>query len=115
MLTRVRDFGVKHSQLLPTNSSAQAAFAIVTAEVGRRGSASVARASLTRSRGRRTPPACVKTIPELTTQVELPEGANDQRLLRVTRQFIEAIGPYSEQFAAHGITTDELRQRAEDL
>ena len=35
MLTRVRDFGVKHSQLFPTNSSARTAFAIVTAEVGR--------------------------------------------------------------------------------
>ena len=34
-LTRVRDFFVKHSQLFPINSSAQAAFAIITAEVER--------------------------------------------------------------------------------
>ena len=133
MLTRVRDFGVKHGQLFPTNSSAQAAFAIVTAEVGRldalnlteRGASRAARAARILERRRRlvdalvraknTARVLVKTIPELTTQVELPDGANDQRLLSVTRQFIEAIGPYAEQFAAHGITTDELRQRVEDL
>ena len=133
MLTRVRDFGVKHSQLFPTNSSAQAAFAIVTAEVGRldalnlteRGASRAARAAriLERRtrlvnalvRAKNTARVLVKTTPELTTQVELPDGANDQRLLSVTRQFMEAIGPHAEQFAAHGITTDELRQRVEDL
>ena len=133
MLTRVRDFGVKHTQLFPTNSSAQAAFAIVTAEVGRldalnlteRGASRAARATRVLEgrtrlvnalvRAKNTARVLVKTIPELTTQIELPQGANDQRLLSVTRQFIEAIGPHAEQFAAHGITTDELRQRVEDL
>ena len=133
MLTRVRDFGVKHTQLFPTNSSAQAAFAIVTAEVGRldalnlteRGASRAARATRVLEgrtrlvnalvRAKNTSRVLVKTIPELTTQIELPQGANDQRLLSVTRQFIEAIGPHAEQFAAHGITTDELRQRVEDL
>ena len=66
-------------------------------------------------RAKNTARVLVKTIPQLATQAELPDGANDQRLLSVTRQFIEAIGPYAEQFAAHGITTDELRQRVEDL
>ncbi len=133
MLTRVRDFGVKHSQLFPANSSAHAAFAIVAAEVGRldalnlteRGASRAARAARVIERRTRlvdalvraknTARVLVKTIPELTTQVELPAGANDRRLLSVTRQFIEAIGPHAEQFAAHGITTDELRQRVEDL
>lgn len=66
-------------------------------------------------RAKNTARVLVKTIPELATQVELPDGANDQRLLSVRGHFIEAIGPYAEQFAAHGITTDELRQRVEDL
>ena len=56
----------------------------------------------------------VKRRYEMLTRVR-DFGANDQRLLSVTRQFIEAIGPHAEQFAAHGITTDELRQRVEDL
>jgi len=133
MLTRVRDFGVKHGQLFPTNSSAQTAFAIVAAEVGRldalnlteRGASRAARAARVLERRTRlvdalvraknTARVLVKTIPALTTQIELPDGANDQRLLSVTRQFIEAIGPHAEQFAAHGITTDELRQRVADL
>lgn len=133
MLTRVRDFFVKHSQLFPTNSSAQAAFAIITGEVERLdalnltelGASRAARAARilecrthlvdTLARAKNTARVLVKTIPELTTQVELPAGANDQRLLSVTRQFTEAIMPYAEPFAAYGITMDELMQRVGDL
>ena len=82
MLTRVRDFGVKHTQLFPTNSSAQAAFAIVTAEVGRldalnlteRGASRAARATRVLEgrtrlvnalvRAKNTARVLVKTIPD---------------------------------------------------
>ena len=132
-LTRVRDFFVKHSQLFPTNSSAQAAFAIVTAEVERLDALNLTERGATRAvraarilerrtrlvdalaRAKNTARVLAKTFPELATQVELPAGANDQRLLSVTRQFTEAIEPYAERFAAFGITTDELRQRVGDL
>jgi len=133
MLTRVRDFGVKHSQLFPANSRAQTAFAIVTAEVGRldalnlteRGASRAARKARVLEcrtrlvdalvRAKNTARVLVPALPQLTTEVELPEGANDQRLLSVMRQFIDAIGPCAEEFAAHGITMDELRQRVDDL
>ena len=133
MLTHVRDFGVKHSQLFPTNSSAQAAFTIVTAEVERldalnlteRGASRAARQARilehrTRLvdalvRAKNTARVLAKAIPQLATHVELPEGANDQRLLSVTRQFVEAIAPYAEQFLAHGITMDDLRQHVNVL
>jgi hypothetical protein len=61
-------------------------------------------------RAKNTARVLVPALPQLTTEVELPEGANDQRLLSVMRQFIDAIGPCAEEFAAHGITMDELRQ-----
>lgn len=133
MLTHVRDFGVAHRDLFPTNSSAQSAFAIVAAEVERldalqltaRGALRAVRAARRVEvrtllldglvRAKNTARVLAKTIPQLATQVELPEGANDRRILSVTRQFIEAIGPYLEAFAAHGISTDELQQRVESL
>lgn len=91
-LTRVRDFFVKHSQLFPTNSSAQRAFATITVEVERldalnlteRGASRAARAARilecrtrlvdTLVRAKNTARVLVKTIPELSTQVELPAG-----------------------------------------
>ena len=133
MLTHVRDFGVAHRDLFPTNSSAQSAFAIVAAEVERldalklteRGARRAVRAAPrievrtrlleTLVRAKNTARVLAKTIPQLATQVELPDGANDRRILSVTRQFLEAIGPYLEQFAAHGISADELQQRVESL
>lgn len=133
MLTHVRDFGVAHRDLFPANSSAQSAFAVVTTEVERldalklaeRGALRAARAAQPVEartllvdalvRAKNTARVLAKTIPQLATQLELPEGANDRRILGVTRQFLEAIAPYLEQFAAHGVRAEELQQRVETL
>jgi len=133
MLTQVRDFGVAHGDLFPLDSSARSAFAIVTAEVERLDALKLtARAAMRAARAARrveartllvdalvraknTARVLAKTIPQLATQVELPEGVNDRRILSVTRQFLEAIGPYLEQFAAHGVSADELQKHVESL
>jgi len=133
MLTLVRDFGIAHRDLFPTTSSAQSAFAIVSAEVERldalklteRGALRAVRAAPRVEvrallvdalvRAKNTARVLAKTIPQLTTQVELPDGVNDRRILSVARQFLEAIGPYLDQFTAHGVSADELRQRVESL
>jgi hypothetical protein len=133
MLTQVRDFGVAHGDLFPPDSSARSAFAIVTAEVERLDALKLtARAAMRAARAARrveartllvdalvraknTARVLAKTIPQLATQVELPEGANARRILSVTRQFLEAIGPYLEQFAAHGVSAAELQQRVDSL
>ena len=99
MLTQVRDFGVAHGDLFPPDSTARSAFAIVTAEVERLDALKLtARAAMRAARAARrveartllvdalvraknTARVLAKTIPQLATQVELPEGANARRIV----------------------------------
>jgi len=131
MLIRVRNFGAAHDQLFPVNSSAHAAFAIVSEEIEQLEKLDVTERLATHSaraarkvaarkalveeltRAQHTARVLEKTIPQLSELLEPPDTSDDQMLVTVARQFIAGIVTHAETFASHGIAVDELRQQVD--
>jgi hypothetical protein len=126
MLTRVRAFGATHGHLFPENSTAHAAFAVVATELdqlqlhdveareaarlARGGPAKAARQAFVEvlTRADATARLIAAGDPSFTAHIDLSLPKDDLTLLTTARLFAGRIGPWTAQFAAHGLDRAEL-------
>ena len=133
MLVRVSNFAATHAQLFPATSRAHDAFAALATEIGHLDALGVAERSATQATRADRPRAARKALIECLRRlrktalvlarttgcrdalIERHTAMDDVALLTVARQSAASAAPHAGQFAAYGVTVEELEQRIADL